>query len=289
MQPKELVQAQAAADAAAARGLEAASQSAAAAAATAAAAAPPAAEAASNSSAKVLSSTRSKAAAALSPQEQAIISQRFVPTMSGEIPELAAVADAIVAGDIAAEESARMLGLMPPRDFDDGYAATAAGYMSDEGCKSAALTKHLTQQRRSASSGGCTDGGSLGGASGSEEGAEPGRSKQQKIIAAVKLEQDLELQACEQSARLNHRCDSKAPSGCSTPQLATQLSSRHMCVDSRSLLLVSENSCVLATPRRFTANPVPRSTRELRYHQLMAEQHAKRAATHQKCVATIPA
>lgn len=204
VQPKELAQAEAAADAAAARGLEAASQSAAAAAATAAAAA--AAEAASSSSSArtdAKASSRSKAAAALSPEEQAIIAQRFVPTMSGEIPELAAVADAIVAGDIAAEESARMLGLMPPRAFDDGYAATAAGYMSDEGCKSTALPKHL-QQRRSASSGGCTDGSSLGGSSGSEE-TEPGRGKGHKSIAAVKLEQDLELKAREQAARLNHR------------------------------------------------------------------------------------
>lgn len=206
VQPKELAQAEAAADAAAARGLEAASQSAAAAAATAAAvAAPAAAEAGSSSSAQTGAklSSRSRAAAALSPEEQAIIAQRFVPTMSGEIPELAAVADAIVAGDIAAEESARMLGLMPPRTFDDGYAATAAGYMSDEGCKSAALPKHL-QQRRSASSGGCTDGSSLGGSSGSQE-TEPGRSKGHKSIAAVKLEQDLELKAREQAARLNHR------------------------------------------------------------------------------------
>jgi len=33
---------------------------------------------------------------------------------------------------------------------------------------------------------------------------------------------------------------------------------------------------------RFVATPVPKSTRELRYHQLMAEQHVKRAATHQQ-------
>jgi hypothetical protein len=40
--------------------------------------------------------------------------------------------------------------------------------------------------------------------------------------------------------------------------------------------------CRLCLDRRFVANAVPRTTRELRYHQMMAEQHTKRAATHQK-------
>lgn len=53
-------------------------------------------------------------------------------------------------------------------------------------------------------------------------------------------------------------------------------------------LVVSEDSCAACNPPcRFAANSVPRSTRELRYHQLMAEQHAKRAATHQKCVSAV--
>jgi hypothetical protein len=186
------------------------------------------AAAASKPARRSSSKSRSKAAAAaavaaLSPAEEALVTQRFVPTMSDEFPEFAAVADAIVAGDLAAETSARMLGLMPPRSFDKEYAATAAGYVSDEGPDSysafARQQNRLRAQRRSASSGGGTDGtvsSSLGGSGGGDAAAgnasivvTSGSSSKgyagRKSIAAVKLEQDLEIKACEEAAVMNHR------------------------------------------------------------------------------------
>jgi hypothetical protein len=235
-QPKQCRQA--AADEAAARGMKAAEQSAAAAAAAAAATAVGSsnadaqAEAAATAKPARRSSSKSRsraaaAAAALSPAEEALVTQRFVPTMSDEFPDFAAVTDAIVAGDLAAETTARMLGLMPLQSFDKEYAATAAGYASDEGpdpysAFARQQNRSRLQRQHSASSGGGTDetvSSSLGGSGGGDAAVATastavttsGSSSSskgyagRKSIAAVKLEQDLEIKACEEAAVMNNR------------------------------------------------------------------------------------
>ena len=84
-------------------------------------------------------------ARALSPAERAILLRRFVPTVSDEFPELAAVADAIAAGDLAAEVSARMLGYWSGPDGSDRSTGAQSGYCSDEGSKS--YSRKLLQRR----------------------------------------------------------------------------------------------------------------------------------------------
>ena len=225
-QAKQQVQAEAAAAAAVSRGLQAAQQTAAAAAATAAKV--PATEVADTSASaqgRHRSSTgksRSSKAAGLSPAAEAAVMQRFVPTMSDEFPEFAAVADAIAAGDLAAETSARMLGLMPPRAGEEQeYGAMSAGYASGGGRKPRKHKQHQHQhsrQRSQSSTGDMVSGAyeeitsSSGGGSGVEERpvqAQEAHSRSskghRKSIAAVKLEQDLEIKACEEAAMYHHR------------------------------------------------------------------------------------
>jgi hypothetical protein len=151
--------------------------------------------------------------------------QRFVPTMSDEFPEFAAVADAIAAGDLAAETSARMLGLMPPRAGEDEYGALSTGSASDGGHKPRKHKQHQHQhqhqhsrQRSQSSTGDMVSGGYEEITSSSGDGcgiaerpveSQKARSRSskghRKSIAAVKLEQDLEIKACEEAAMYHHR------------------------------------------------------------------------------------
>jgi hypothetical protein len=122
--------------------------------------------------------------------------------MSDEFPEFAAVADAIVAGDLAAVRSARMLGLLP--DDSDSAADTprAARYASDNGLQFEQRKGAQLHRQRSQSSGGGTS-SPAEGAAGSHEDS-PSRQRH-KSIAAVKLEQDLEIKACEEAAAMQGR------------------------------------------------------------------------------------
>lgn len=117
------------------------------------------------------------------PADQEVLPQHFVPTVSDEFPDLAAIADAIAAGDLAAEASARMLELCART----GAAATeSAGNSSGGGTNSAA---------------GSTAGGVWAGQAGVADHSSSSNSRDRstrKSIAAVKLEQDLEIKACEE-------------------------------------------------------------------------------------------
>lgn len=215
-QAKQQIETEAAAAAGTSRGLQAAQQRAA----TAAAAAADAEEEAPVPPRPVRSSSgksRRRAAAA------ELMMQHFVPTVSDEFPEFAAVADAIAAGDLAAETSARMLGLLPPRMGGD-LCELAAGYSSEGGSEPRAATQRRQRLRqRSHSFNGNMllpsfdqGRGSMGGSSAEEAAAEAlgvsrsrssgrGHGQRRKSIAAVKLEQDMELRACEEAAMVQHR------------------------------------------------------------------------------------
>lgn len=204
--PHEQSRAEALASAAAVRGIKAAGQSAAAAAA--------AARVGSESDGPTGAPLRKPKAhrpvrsGRLTPAEEAVLLQRFVPTMSDEFPELAVVADAIAAGALAADTSARMLGYWSGTDEPgSGAEAEYCPEAGHEGGSGAAASITLGSRGGSITGrlGEIPARPSAAGASGSFI-QEQNPRQPRKSIAAVKLEQDLELKACETAAILGHRC-----------------------------------------------------------------------------------
>jgi len=225
--PHEQNRAEALVSAAAVRGIKAAGQSAAAAAARVGSES----DAPSGAPLRKPKAHRPARTGRLTPAEEAVLLQHFVPTMSDEFPELAVVADAIAAGALAADTSARMLGYWSGTD-GPGSAAEAE-YCPEAGHEALQQQHGQGQMGASLSPGGSgaaasmtlgSRGGSIAGrfgevparpsaagASGSFAQEQQQSRQPRKSIAAVKLEQDLVLKACETAAMLGHRCVSKAP------------------------------------------------------------------------------
>lgn len=261
------------------------------------------------------------AAAGLTPAEEAAVAQHFIPIVLGHSQgdEVQATdVDGADAGGVVDEEDAAGAG--SGYFSDEGYShrhqqqklllqqqhrrqhsfssgggtnSSGAGALSSMGGFGTDASSFVDEgDGNGAGSDGWQGGarGVVGAASsrGPRRAGSSGRRDLRKSIAAVKLEQDLEIRHCQETQQ---RCGGNSSAvvtlvvvggGYSRTEAGQKCCTWMNACGSGTNTPVRVCVCVCMCLCRFVANPVPKSTRELRYHQLMAEQHAKRAATHNK-------